>query len=124
MNSLAIDFGSKHIGLAYSVDGFISTLPAIKNDHRIIYLLKIIIKDYSIAQIFVGLSEGEMAEKTKRFVKFLNEKIEIPIETVEEAVSTIEADSIFKNNQKNAKRYKQTIDSIAAAVILRRALGL
>ena len=82
MNSLAIDFGSKRIGLAFSIDGFISTLPAIKNDQNIVPQLRVIIKDYSITQIFVGLSEGEFAKKTRNFVEFIRQRIDLPIETV------------------------------------------
>ena len=49
--------------------------------------------------------------------------IRLPIDTVEEAVSTIEADTIFKKNKKSAKLYHQLIDSISAAVILNRVIG-
>lgn len=124
MNSLSIDYGTKRVGLAYSFNGFISTLPAIKNDDSIFTEIQSAINRYSIDQIFVGLCEGKFAEKTKYFVVKLREEVNLPVETVEESISTIEADSIFKNNQKNAKKYKKTIDSIAAAVILRRAIGL
>ncbi len=124
MNCLSIDYGSKRIGLAYSQDGFIFTLPAINNDTSTFTKLKSIISQYSINQIFVGLSEGDFAIKTKKFISILKEKIILPIETVEEAISTIEADSIFKKNKKNSKKYKENIDSISAAIILRRAISL
>jgi len=124
MNALSIDYGSKRIGLAYSLNGFISTLPAIKNDDSVFTNIQSIIIQYSIDQVFVGLSEGDFAVKTKKFVANLQQKTTLPVETIEEAISTIEANSIFKNNQKNTRKYKETIDSIAAAVILRRALGL
>jgi uncharacterized protein with ParB-like and HNH nuclease domain len=65
MNLLSIDYGTKRVGLAYSFDGFISTLPAIKNDQDIFSRLQMIIKDYSIERVFVGLSEGKFAEETK-----------------------------------------------------------
>jgi RNase H-fold protein (predicted Holliday junction resolvase) len=48
--------------------------------------------------------------------------IKLPIETVEESVSTIEAEGIFSESGKNAKSYKKQIDSIAAAVILNRVI--
>lgn len=124
MNCLSIDYGSKRIGLAYSQDGFIFTLPAINNDSSVFIKLQSVVSQYSINQIFVGLSEGDFATKTKKFVSILRQKINLPIETVEEAVSTIEADSIFNNNKKNSKKYKENIDSISAAIILRRAISL
>jgi RNase H-fold protein (predicted Holliday junction resolvase) len=48
--------------------------------------------------------------------------VELDIEMIEEAISTIEADQIYKKNKRPKKKYKSKIDSIAAAVILRRAI--
>lgn len=124
MNYLSIDYGTKRIGLAYAFDGFISTLPAIKNDSSVFTEITSVIKKYSIGRVFVGVSEGDFAVKTRNFVSKLQEKVDVPVETVEEAVSTIEADEIFKDNQKKSKDYKKKIDSIAAAVILRRVISL
>lgn len=122
MNYLAIDYGTKRIGLAYSLNGIIFTLPMVKNDDKFIGTLQKIIIDYRIEKIFVGLSEGKIAQMTKKFIEKLSPVIKLPIETVEEAVSTIEADSIFSESKKNTKNYKKQIDSIAAAVILNRLL--
>ncbi len=123
MNYLAIDFGTKRIGLAYSQDGIISTLPAIKNDPELIKNIKKVINEYHIDKIYVGISEGVFGETTQKFVTYLGSMIRLPIDTVEEAVSTIEADTIFKKNKKSAKLYHQLIDSISAAVILNRVIG-
>ena len=123
MNYLAIDFGTKRIGLAYSQDGIISTLPAIKNDPELIKNIKKVINEYHIDKIYVGISEGVFGDTTQKFVTYLGSMIRLPIDTVEEAVSTIEADTIFKKNKKSAKLYHQLIDSISAAVILNRVIG-
>jgi len=123
MNYLAIDFGTKRIGLAYSQDGIISTLPAIKNDPELIKNIKKVINEYHIDKIYVGISEGVFGDTTQKFVTYLGSMIRLPIDTVEEAVSTIEADTIFKKNKKSAKSYHQLIDSISAAVILNRVIG-
>jgi len=123
MNYLAIDFGTKRIGLAYSQDSIISTLPAIKNDPELIKNIKKVINEYHIDKIYVGISEGVFGETTQKFVTYLGSMIRLPIDTVEEAVSTIEADTIFKKNKKSAKSYHQLIDSISAAVILNRVIG-
>ena len=124
MNSLAIDFGTKRIGLAYSLNGIIFTLPMVKNDEKFITSLQQIITDYKIEKIYIGLCEGKIAEMTKSFISKLSPVIKLPIETVEESVSTIEADGIFSESGKSIKSYKKQIDSIAAAVILNRVIGL
>lgn len=124
MNYLAIDYGTKRIGLAYSLNGIIFTLPMVINDDKFIDTLQKIIIDHRIEKIFVGLCEGKIAEMTKKFIVKLSSVIKLPIETVEESVSTIEANSIFLKSKKNTKSYKKLIDSIAAAVILNRVIDL
>lgn len=123
MNLLSIDFGTKRIGLAYSLNGIIFTLPMVKNDDKFIATLQQIIVEYHIEKIYVGLCEGKIAQMTKKFIEKLSPMIKLPIETVEESVSTIEADGIFSQSKKNAKAYKKQIDSIAAAVILNRVIS-
>jgi putative transcription antitermination factor YqgF len=124
MNVLAIDYGSKRIGLAISIEKIIEPIPGIKNDDHIFQNIKSVITDYKIEKVFVGVSEGEFARITKKFVEDLKNVLTLPIETVEEAVSTIEADQIYLANKNKKKDYKKTIDSIAAAVVLRRVIGL
>ena len=122
MNYLAIDYGTKRIGLAVSVMGIITPIPVIKNDEFTVDNIKKAISDYKIDGIYVGVSEGEVANMTKTFVEKLRGVLQLNIETVEEAVSTIEAQQIYIKNKNKKKDYKQLIDSVAAAVILRRIL--
>ncbi len=120
MNLLSIDYGSKRVGLALSVKGIISPLKTISNDKSLISVIKALSRQHRVDRIYVGISEGKFADITKLFVGQLKNSTPIPIITVEEAVSTIEADEIFKNNRSKQKNYKKRIDSIAAAVILSR----
>jgi len=122
MNCLAIDYGTKRIGLAIAVNSIISPISPIKNDKAIFDNLKQIIKCHKIDKIYVGISEGSFADLTKKFVIQLRDMLKLNIETVEEAVSTIEAEAIYKSNKKPKKMYKSLIDSISAAVILRRVI--
>jgi len=123
MNALAIDFGLKRIGLAYTQNNIIFTLPRLPNDKNIFITIKKIVSDYRIEKIFVGLSEGGVATKTLEFIKKINNATNTPVETVEESVSTIEAGSIYKKSAKKKVDFKKNIDSFSAAVILGRALG-
>jgi putative pre-16S rRNA nuclease len=120
MNLLSIDFGTKRIGLAISIQGIITPISAVDNNPKTINQIQGVIDQYQIEKIYIGLSEGKIAELTKKFINQLQSMIKLPIETVEEAVSTIEADQIFSANKKKKKNYKKLIDSISAAVILRR----
>lgn len=123
MNYLGIDYGSKRIGLAVATKGIIEPILPVKNDKNLFENLKKIITEYQIEKIFVGISEGEFALKIKKFVSKLESVVTLSVETTEEAVSTIEADKIFLINHKKKKDYKNQIDSISAAVILRRVIN-
>jgi len=123
MNYLAIDYGKKNIGLAVSINGIISPVNAIKNDSQLSKNIESIIDQYEISKIFVGISQNRSGFSTKSFMERLKNMLDLPIEGVEETVSTIEATQIFKQNKNNKKQLKSKIDSISAAVILSRALG-
>lgn len=120
MNSLAIDYGTKNVGLAVSTLGIITPIKAIKNDQHLFENIASVIADYKIDNVYVGLSEGSFAQLTKNFVDKLRSMVKLDIQTVEEAVSTIEAQQIYIQNKNKKKDYKKLIDSVAAAVILRR----
>jgi putative transcription antitermination factor YqgF len=122
MNCLAIDFGTKRIGLAYSTNNIVFTLPMEKNDNKFIDRLDQIISEYKIQKIYIGLSQGKIAQKTQKFASHLSSMVKLPIETVEETASTIEADKLFLQNKKNNKNYQKQIDSMAAAIILNRVI--
>ena len=117
MNYLSVDYGSKRVGFAYTVNNIIFTLPQVNNDEYLFDKISNIIKTHSINKIFVGMSEGKFAELTQHFVDNVEKSMSVPVEIVEEAVSTIEANKLKpKNSKKN--------DSISAAIILNRAISL
>ena len=91
MNYLGIDFGTKRIGLAISENGFISTLPFLSNDQNVFRKIQQIAHQYQISKIYIGLSSGKIATLTQAFVDKLSSMLELPIETVEEHFSTLEA---------------------------------
>ena len=123
MNVLAIDYGQKRVGFAYSINGIISPLPSLKNDKYLVDNIKKIISDYSIRSVYVGISQGRFGPQTKEFYLHLKNMLKLPIEAVEETASTKEADQIFVTNKNKKKNYNQKIDSISACVILSRARG-
>jgi putative transcription antitermination factor YqgF len=122
MNILAIDYGTKRIGLAISIMGIISPIESVKNNSDLFTVLKKIIDENRIEKVYVGISDGPIVSKIKEFVNHLSSVLQLSVETVEEAVSTIEATEIFLKNKKKNKKFKTSIDSIAAAVILRRVI--
>jgi putative transcription antitermination factor YqgF len=123
MNYLGIDFGTKTIGLAYSISGIVSTLPSIPNNENMYTKILDISSQLNIDGIYVGLSVGPIATKTLKFVNHLRNMVKLPIDTVEEAVTTIEAKQIYHQNGRSQKQLLHQIDSVAAAVILSRVIS-
>ncbi len=119
MNALGLDFGTKRIGVAISVNGVIIPQTTQINNPLIFDKLQKIIDEYQLSVIYIGLSQGKIANLTRDFIEQLKTKVTIPIETVDESVSTIEAQNYIAPGKKD---YSHKIDGIAAAIILQRAL--
>jgi len=123
MNYLSIDFGTKFIGLAYSINGIIFTIKSIPNDSNATDTIHTLTKTHTIGKIYVGLSTGRVAKLTQNFIKDLLAVIKLPIETVEESVSTIEAGQLLIQSKSKKRNYKKLVDSVSAAVILQRVIS-
>ncbi len=129
---LAIDFGSKNVGLALSDELGVTVrpLPSISNLGRrdLLRRLKASVADLGIAALVVGIplnmdgTSGEAVERVRRFVQLLKDDLSLPLDQVDERLSTVEADEIWKTmNVRQQKKYR-TRDSLAAAIILERYL--
>lgn len=116
MNYLSIDYGTKRVGFAYTVNDIIFTLPQVNNDDKLFDTISALIKTHKIGKVFIGISQGKFANVTQNFANNIKNIMAIPVETVEEAVSTIEAHKLKPKKSKS-------IDSVAAAIILNRAIG-
>lgn len=119
---LAIDYGEKRLGLAKNSLSLAEPLEIIANDEQTIAKLKQICAKYTIDLIVLGLSEGETLEKTKKFAEFLSKNIPIPIDFVDETLSTYEVTTRLEQAQ--IKKRPKYIDHYAAALILENYLEL
>ncbi|MBU4360430.1 Holliday junction resolvase RuvX [Candidatus Parcubacteria bacterium] len=119
---LAIDYGTKNIGLALSDDeqklGFAyKTI----NNNKIILKLKNICEAEDVEKIIIGLPINLSGAKTKstemvfNFVKKLKKELNLPIEMVDERLSTAQALRLENKNKKN-------IDELSAQIILQAYL--
>jgi len=113
---LSLDFGKKRIGLAVAFGGIIETKGFLENDKKTFEKLTQFCKDYKVEQIVIGISEGKMARTTKAFAKKLKKVLQLPIEFVDETLTSIDAEK--KVGWKNKGR----VDSVSAAMILERYL--
>ena len=121
---MALDFGEKRVGVA--VASIISRLShpqtTLANDEHLFDTLKMMIEDLQVQTIVVGLPRnlsGNDTAQTKAveaFIDSLKKQVSVPIETQDEAVTSVQAEAELK---KRGKHYeKADIDALAAAYIL------
>ncbi len=130
---MALDVGAKTIGTAFSDETESIAFPGqtiIRQEgrKRDMVALRQLIVDREVREIVVGLplmmdgSHGIQTEKIEAFVAMLRDSVRIPILLQDERLSTSEAERVLiAGNQKRDQR-KQTIDSLAACLLLQTHL--
>ncbi|HEX3375313.1 MAG TPA: Holliday junction resolvase RuvX [Candidatus Acidoferrales bacterium] len=136
---LAIDYGKKRLGLALSDEFGITSRPFATwtriNRRRDLARLRELVRQEKIRRIIVGLPlhldgrPSEMSEETRSFALRVEKAIGIPVEMVDERLSSWEAKETvaqinsgkrMRNSSRRAEPTKKNpIDDIAAAIILR-----
>lgn len=139
-----MDYGKVRIGLALAgLEGGVAqplaTLDRI-NRNEDMRRLRELIRRHGIKQVVVGLplrldgTRGEMAEEAERFANRIRKQIGVPVEMVDERLTSWEAERLLEEEfgrtrrddtagQKKKKTEKIGVDAVAAAVILREYLS-
>ena len=127
MKYLAMDLGTKRLGLAISTSGVLTTpykLISFKTyEEARDEVIKIIEKE-KITCLVLGLpknmdnSMGFASERSLNFKKLLEEKCSLPVNLVDERLSTVEAESILIENNYSRGKRKNVIDELSACIIL------
>lgn len=118
---LGIDFGTQRIGLALSYGTLAEPYGIIDNDAGTFELLAHICREHSVNQLVVGLSERSMAEKTKKFVAELTKYTSLPVEYIDETLSTKEVRALLSNKNSHSKK-RRHVDHLVAARLLQEWL--
>ena len=143
---LAVDYGRARIGLALAdsearIAQPLSTMERV-NRNEDMRRLRELVREHGVKQIVVGLplrldgSRGEMAEEVERFAQRVRKQIGVPVELVDERLTSWEAERLLEEVQgrfihdeklagsrkpKKASA-KMTVDAVAASVILKEYL--
>jgi putative holliday junction resolvase len=132
MRILALDHGTKRIGLAISDElgviaqplEFVPAEPFVKFLER----LKEVIRDKQVEQLLVGMprnmdgSYGPAALKAQEFVAALGAAVTISIKTWDERLTSAQANRfLIQANVRRDKR-KEKVDQTAAAILLQSYL--
>jgi len=128
MRILALDFGTKRIGVAMS-DELLLTAQGSQTIYRSepakdLELIANLVKENGVSEVIVGLPlsmDGSYSAKTREVVEFadsLSKVIDVPIKTWDERLTTVVAErALLEADMSRAKRKKLT-DKLAAQVIL------
>ena len=83
-----------------------------------------LVKSNDVGQIVVGLpknmdgTEGARAALCREFAKMLEEASGVPVAMWDERRTTVEAHNILSQHNYHGKKRKDTVDAVAAALIL------
>lgn len=132
---LAFDYGRRRIGVAVgqSVTGSASPIGVVDNHDSgpDLEKVKALIAEWRPGLLVVGMpahadgSPSEMGQEVGRFIEVL-EQYELPIDTVDERFTSIEAEAKLKDARIAGARgriSKESIDSAAAVLIAERYLA-
>lgn len=132
MRIMGLDFGDSTIGVAISdALGFTAQSRGVINRTNLtedFSRLMEYIKDYQVEEIVVGYpinmdgTSGKRTEKTEQFINFLKKRVDIPVRTWDERLSTRQAERILIEVDLSRARRKQVIDGLAAQIILQNYL--
>lgn len=135
MRSLGIDFGEKRIGLAISDPAGRFALPLTtlerRNDRSALRQIAEIARENEVGRLVLGEpvgldgQRGANAERVRRFGERLAELTGLPLELVNEALTTVEAQERLREMGIDVRRGRKEparIDALAAQILLQEAL--
>ena len=132
MRILAIDHGTKRMGIALSDElgmiaqplEFIPAEPFAKFLDR----LKEILSEKQVELVLVGMprnmdgSYGPAALKVQQFVAVLKDAIAIPIQTLDERLTSAQANRVLIEGNVRREKRRDKVDKMAAAILLQSYL--
>ena len=128
MKIMGIDYGDARTGVAISdllcsIVGSTYVVPSRNTEKAIADILKLA-KENGVGEIVVGLpknmngTEGPRAELCREFAHKLKEATGLPVVLWDERRTTVEAHNILSMHNYHGKKRKETVDAVAASLIL------
>ena len=128
MKIMGIDYGDARTGVAISdllctLVGTTAVVPSRNRDKAVADILRMV-QENGVGEIVVGLpknmdgTEGPRAQLCREFADILKEAAGIPVTMWDERRTTVEAHNILSQHNYHGKKRKQTVDAVAASLIL------
>jgi len=132
MKLLGIDYGDARTGLSVSdPTGTLAGSPQVIsewNTDKLLDKLTEFVRNERIESIVLGYpknmdgSRGSRAEKCEQFADALRERTGLDVTLWDERRTTVAAHDILRSNGKKTKKHRQTVDAVAAVLILQSYL--
>ena len=132
MRVLAIDHGTKRMGIALSDPTGTIALPLeyipAEPFNKFLERLKTLLREKEVEMILIGMprnmdgSYGPAAAKVQEFVAVLKETIAIPVQTWDERLTSTQANRFLVQADVRRKDRKEKVDKAAAAILLQSFL--
>ena len=130
---MAVDYGQKHTGIAFSdISGRITGRAFVideQSERKMLERVIELIEENKPERIVVGYpknmngSIGPRAELSAAFAKQIEQRTGMQVKLWDERLTTVDAHRILAESGKNAKKRKKTVDAVAAALILEGYMG-
>lgn len=128
MKIMAIDYGDARTGVAISdllcsIVGSTTVIHSRNQDKTLVELVRIV-QENDVTEIVVGLpknmdgTEGVRAELCRSFAQRVQEETGLKVAMWDERRTTVEAHNILSQHNYHGKKRKNTVDAVAAALIL------
>ncbi len=128
MRIMGIDYGDARTGVAISdllctLVGSARVVPSRNTDKAIADIVKIA-EENQVGEIVVGLpknmdgTEGSRAQLCREFADRLGQATGLPVVMWDERRTTVEAHNILSQHDYHGKKRKDTVDAVAASLIL------
>jgi len=125
---MALDYGDARTGVAVSdllcsIVGTTCVIPSRNREKAVADIVKLC-KENSVGTLVVGLprnmdgTEGARAELCREFAEVLKEITGLPVVMWDERRTTVEAHNILSQHNYHGKKRKNTVDAVAASLIL------
>ena len=132
MRILALDHGTKRIGVAVSdelqvIAQPVEYIPA-QPSAELVARLEELIEDRKVELILVGMprnmdgSYGPAAEKVQAFVAMLEGAVAVPIKLWDERLTSAQANRVLIQGGVRRDKRKENVDKMAAAILLQSYL--
>lgn len=133
MRVMAVDYGDARTGIAVSdllcsIVGSTAVIHS-RNQDKTIEQIVALVKEKGVGELVVGLprnmdgSEGPRAQLCREFADRLSEAAGLPVTMWDERRTTVEAHQILSDHNYHGKKRKNTVDAVAASLILEGYLG-